>query len=221
MAKKEKIIIYEDSKIIVVNKPAGVLSQKDKNGDEDIKEYLHKNSLFEKTKFLSPVHRLDRNVSGLMILAKDSESAKVLSKNIKDLKVSRKYRALVKGKTETSGTLDYPLLKDNLKNRSIISSDGKKAITDFVTIQHYDSFSLLEVSLSTGRSHQIRCHFSHIGHPVIGDRKYGKKPWSALLDRLALYSYFLEFSHPVTRKKMEFSLDTPLAIKDLLNDISS
>ena len=221
MAKKEKIIIYDDINIIVVNKPAGILSQKDKSGEEDIKEYLYKNSLFKKTEFLNPVHRLDRNVSGLMILAKNFDSAKILSKDIKDLKVSRKYKVLVKGKTEKSRTLDYPLLKDEFKNKSIISGDGKKSITNFVTIQHYDSFSLLEVSLSTGRSHQIRCHLAHIGHPVIGDRKYGKKPWSALLDRLALYSYFLEFSHPVTKKKMEFSLDTPLAIKDLLNNISS
>lgn len=221
MAKKEKLIIYEDPHMVIVNKPIGVLSQKDKSGEEDIREHLHKNSSLKEFEFLNPVHRLDRNVSGLMILAKDPTSAKNLSSAIKSKEILRKYRTLVKGKTADEGSLDYPLLKDKLNNKSIVSNDGKEAITQFSLIEHYDSFSFLEISLSTGRSHQIRCHFSHIGHPVIGDRKYGKKPWSTLMDRLALYSYSLEFIHPVTKKKLKFYLDTPLEIKNFLNDISS
>ena len=221
MSKEEKIIIYEDLCLMVINKPAGVLSQKDKSKDEDIKEYLYRKSFTQKNHFLHPIHRIDRNVSGLMILAKDPEVAKILSKDIKDLKISRKYRVLVKGKTDRSGILNFPILKDELNNKSIINKNGKHAITKFITIKYYDSFSFLEVSLETGRSHQIRCHFSHIGHPVIGDRKYGKKPWSHLLDKLALYSCSLEFFHPIKKERMKLSIEAPSAISNLLRSISS
>ena len=219
MSKARKIVIYEDIYIIVVNKPSGILSQKDKSKDADIKEYLYKQGLIQRT-FCHPIHRLDRNVSGLMILAKSSEVAKCLGQDIKDSKITRKYKVLVKGEAELSGTIDLPLLKEKAENKVFVHKDGKKSITCFDRIKKYDSFSLLEVSLLTGRSHQIRCHFSHKGFPVIGDKKYGKKPWSTLLSRPALHAFYIEFTHPISKKKFHFSIDMPDDMKKFLKDIS-
>jgi RluA family pseudouridine synthase len=187
-------IVHEEEDYCAVNKPAGVLSQKDKSGDEDLatilKKDLEKNGA--KIPFLAPVHRLDRNTSGLLLLAKSPAPAKRLTNWLQAGEIEKTYLAIVKGDPGAHGRYDFPLWKDEKKNQSFVRPSGEEALTEFKRLEKMGSSSLVEVRLHTGRSHQIRAHFAHAGHALIGDRKYGKKPWSEIFHRPALHAFRLE-----------------------------
>ena len=184
------MIIFENEKFMVVNKPAGTLSQPDRSGHQDlaaqIKEQRQKSA--KPLPFLAPVHRLDRNTSGLILLAKSPEAAKQLTELLQTGKIHRTYLALVKGFPGQSGTLDFPLRKDEKKNQVFVDQKGEPAITHFQTLQKLGNSSLVQVRLETGRSHQIRAHFAHAGHALVGDPKYAKKPWTEIFHRPALHA---------------------------------
>lgn len=186
-------ILHTEKGFYVVNKPAGVLSQKDKSGEDDlaglIKKDLEKKG--EKVPFLAPVHRLDRNTSGLLILARNAEAARELTDWLQNGEIQKTYLAIVKGDPGMSGRYDFPLKKDEKKNQSFVKPGGDETLTEFKRIQKMGSSALVEVNIITGRSHQIRAHFSHAGHALIGDRKYGKKPWSEIFTRPALHAHRL------------------------------
>ncbi len=186
-------IIFENEKLIAVDKPAGILSQKDKSGEDALADHLKKQILQSghKCDFLAPVHRLDRNTSGIILLAKSSAAAKELTQEIQAGNLHRTYLAIVKGFPGESGQYDFPLEKDEKNNEVSVSEDGKEAITQFSCLQKLGNSSIMKVKLLTGRSHQIRAHFSHAGHALIGDRKYAKKPWSEIFERPALHAYEL------------------------------
>jgi len=190
MNNKNIEIIAETSDALVVNKPAGLLSQPDRSGDKDISAILKSELNLE---FLAPVHRLDRNTSGCLILAKSSAAASFLAKAIKEGKVRRIYHAIVKGAPSEQGEINAPLEKNERQNRSFVSAKGKEAVTHFVRLKKWGATSLVEVRLATGRSHQIRAHFAHIGCPLIGDKKYAAKPWSDIYTRPALHAFSVEF----------------------------
>lgn len=187
-------ILHVDKGFFVVNKPAGVLSQKDKSGEDDlaalVKKDLEKKG--DKVPFLAPVHRLDRNTSGLLILARSPEAARELTDWLQSGEIRKTYLAIVKGDPGEGGRYDFPLKKDEKKNQSFVKPGGDEALTEFKRLQKMGSSSLVEVNILTGRSHQIRAHFSHTGHALLGDRKYGKKPWSEIFPRPALHAYRLE-----------------------------
>lgn len=187
-------ILYQTDGFYVVNKPAGVLSQKDKSGDEDLAGLLKKEleKKGEKVPFLAPVHRLDRNTSGLLILARSSAAARELTGWLQTGQIQKTYLALVKGDPGESGRYDFPLAKDASANQTFVDEDGAEALTEFTRRQKLGNSSLVEVRLVTGRSHQIRAHFSAAGHALIGDKKYGKKPWSEIFNRPALHAHRLE-----------------------------
>lgn len=187
-------IFHAEPGFLVVNKPAGVLSQKDKSGEEDLASLLKKDleKKGEKVPFLAPVHRLDRNTSGLLILARNPQAARELTDWLQAGKIKKTYLAIVKGDPGESGRYDFPLKKDEKKNQSFVSDRGDAALTEFTRLQKMGSSSLVEVNILTGRSHQIRAHFAHTGHALIGDRKYGKKPWSEIFPRPALHAHRLE-----------------------------
>jgi RluA family pseudouridine synthase len=183
-------IIHEEAGLLVVNKPAGILSQKDKSGDDDLAALLQKE--FAKSgkplPFLAPVHRLDRNTSGLILLAKNSETARELTDQLQEKLIQRTYLAIVKGDPGENGRYEFRLRKNEKTNEVFVDEKGDEAITEFHREKKMGNSSLVRARLLTGRSHQIRVHFSHAGHALIGDKKYAKKPWSEIFHRPALHA---------------------------------
>jgi 23S rRNA pseudouridine1911/1915/1917 synthase len=183
-------IAGETAGFLVVNKPAGVLSQKDKSGENDLAAILRK-SLQEAgcpLPFLAPIHRLDRNTSGLILMAKSSEWARQLTTWLQEGRIQRTYLAIVKGDPGPKGSFQDRLKKNERTNTVSVDPLGDEAITEYERLQKLGNSCLMRVQLKTGRSHQIRVHFSHAGHALLGDKKYAKKPWSEIFQRPALHS---------------------------------
>lgn len=216
-AKAEEVdfkIVYEDPDLLVVDKPQGLVV----HPCQSTKSGTLVNGLLAKVKDLSGingklrpgiVHRLDKNTSGLMLVAKNDFAHVELAKMIKEKSVKRKYLALLDGIVwENSGHIENFLARD-LKNRKkyAVSATGKLAISNFVVKKRYETCSLVEFSLVTGRTHQIRVHSAFIGHPVVGDELYGKAV-RGLRGQL-LHSYSLEFRHPRTGEEMKFLSPLP------------
>ena len=204
-------IVYEDKDIIVIEKSEGILSMA-----STPKQYCVKNVLdeyFEKRHFKCTahvVHRLDRETSGLMIYAKNIETAKILEDNWHDMVYDRRYIAVLCGKVEKEGGTIQSWLRESksfVTYSSPTDNGGKLAITHYHRLRYTDDFSLVEMKLETGRKNQIRVHMADLGNPVAGDRKYGngRDP----LHRLALHAYRLNFYHPITREQMQFETPIP------------
>ena len=204
-------IVYEDKDIIVIEKSEGILSMA-----STPKQYCVKNVLdeyFEKRHFKCTahvVHRLDRETSGLMIYAKNIETAKILEDNWHDMVYDRRYIAVLCGRVEKEGGTIQSWLKESksfVTYSSPTDNGGKLAITHYHRLRSTDDFSLVEMKLETGRKNQIRVHMADLGNPVAGDQKYGngRDP----LHRLALHAYRLNFFHPITREQMQFETPIP------------
>ena len=174
-------IIYEDKNIILINKPRGVLVQKAKDDDNALDQMVI-SYLVEKGEYdpnvnngyvPAPAHRLDRNTEGIVIFGKNLKTLQYLSTVITDKdKIEKKYLTLVKGDIDNEGEISKPLLKKQT-HVEVDYKLGKEAVTQFKKIKNVGEYSLVEIKLMTGRTHQIRVHFASIGHPVIGDSKYG------------------------------------------------
>ena len=204
-------IIFEDNHLLVAFKPAGYLSQSDGTESPDILTYL-KGYIKEKYNkpgnvYLGLLHRLDRNVSGLMVFARTSKCASRMSEQIRKGNLEKHYRARVQGKLEGDGVLVNYLVKDEKTNKTAVYDcevPGSKRCELHYSAGVFDGeYTTVEIRLITGRSHQIRAQFSHVGHPLYGDVKYGGKRSS---DGLGLVSVYLAFDHPVTGERMEFSI---------------
>lgn len=207
-------VLLRKAEFLAIDKPAGVLSQKDKSGDEDLAALVKKQEGIQG--FLAPVHRLDRNTSGIILLALSSQGADSLTQLLKSGKVQKKYLALVKGDPGLSGTYEFPLSKDEIQNKSTLDEEGgREAITHFKRIEFFGNSSLVEVEIETGRSHQIRAHFSLAGHALIGDKKYAKKPWSEIFHRPALHAEKLTF--PWKEESLEIVATIPKDLADLIS----
>lgn len=205
-------LVYEDDDIIVVNKGYGLLSM----GTDKIKEGTAYSILREYLKWQNPrnmlfiVHRLDRDTSGLMVFAKTQEAKDKLQHNWNNMVISRKYLAVVEGKPEPEEGEVRSYLAENSRFE-VYSTDkpeeGQLAVTRYRTLRSRNGYSLMEVSLDTGRKNQIRVHMKDLGHPIAGDRRYGAK--SSPIHRMALHAQTLRFIHPITRKDMNFSTPVP------------
>lgn len=170
--------LYEDNHIIAVYKPAGVLVQGDESGDrclmDEVKGYLKEKYQKPGNVFLGLVHRLDRNVSGIVLFAKTSKGASRLSEQFRAHSIKKIYHALVEGHLkEKEGMLKDKLDKDERAMKAVISDQGKEATLTYRVVKEIGSNTLVEIELGTGRFHQIRAQFSHAGHPILGDLKYG------------------------------------------------
>lgn len=174
-------IIYEDDNVLLINKPRGVLVQKASKGDYALDDmvisYLSEKKEYDVNKVNAftpaPVHRLDRNTAGIIIFAKNLRTAQYLNQIINDKnKILKEYVALVKGHVDNEGVIDVPLYK-KVSHVEVNEELGKEAITKYKLVKYIGDYSLVNVSLLTGRTHQIRVHFSYINHPLIGDSKYG------------------------------------------------
>lgn len=208
-------VIYEDNHIIVVEKPAGIPTQADISGDVDmytlVKEYIRKKYNKPGNVFVGIVHRLDRPVGGIMVFARTSKGASRLSEEIRNRNFKKTYWAVVSGLLkEKKGTLENYLLKDESKNKSFVVSKDTKgakiARLDYEVISENkkDNTSVVKVELHTGRHHQIRLQFASIGHPLVGDSKYGKDNGKS---NVKLWAYKLSFKHPTRDEIMEFKLE--------------
>ena len=213
-------IIYEDDYLLVLNKPANIAIHPSilhfyNSLSNGVKFYFDKLGLKKKIRI---VNRLDRNTSGIVILAKNEYIQECLIKQMKTNEFKKEYLAIAKGILESkSGTLNFPIAR---KEGSIIertvSSDGDSAITHYDVVKEFNNLSLVHIVLETGRTHQIRVHFSHIGHPILGDTLYGSP--SELINRQALHSYKLTFIHPVTKKELILESSLPNDIKNIINN---
>lgn len=203
-------ILYEDDAFIAINKPTGILVHRTKISEDRrfVLQILRK----QIGQRIYPIHRLDRATSGVLIFGKNKTAAGQLSELFRAKKVEKQYLGIVRGYVEESATIDYPLAKEKwLPKKEAISHYLRLAQTEInVPIGRYETarYSLVEVRLETGRRHQIRRHFSHLRHPIIGDKKHGdvkhNKHWANefKIPRMLLHAQHLQFTHPDTNKNM-------------------
>ena len=220
-------IIYEDRDIIVVNKAKGMVVHPGNGNPEgtlvNAIMAVCKDSLSGIGGEIRPgiVHRLDKDTSGLIIIAKNDESHIKMSEQIKNREVKKTYIALVRGNIkENEATIQMPIgrsMKDRTK--MCVTSKGKEAITHFKVKERYDGFTLLEVIIETGRTHQIRVHLSEIGYPIVGDEIYsnGKNPFG--VKGQMLHASKLIFKHPITKKMIELNAPLPEYFEEILTKL--
>lgn len=206
-------IIYEDDWLLVLNKPAGIPVHPSMNHFENslsngVKYYF---DLIGLNKKIRPVNRLDKDTSGLVIFAKCEYIHSIFMNQMQEKTFTKKYLTIVDGIFDAKkGTIDFPIgRKDNSIIERCVRSDGQNSITKYIVLKENKqlNLSLLECKLVTGRTHQIRVHMSHIGHPILGDTLYGSK--SEKINRQALHSYYIKCIHPVFKKDLEFKCGLP------------
>lgn len=205
-------IIYEDNEFIVINKPSGLLSiasdkEKGSTAYRMLSDYVQQK---DKHNRIFVVHRLDEDTSGVLMVAKNPDIQKKLQDNWNELVIKRGYFAIVEGVMEQeSGTIKSYLKKNsqNMMYSSKKPGDGQLAITHYKVIKTAGNYSLLDISIDTGRKNQIRVHMGDIGHYVIGDDKYGEP--SNPIQRLGLHAYCLELKHPISGKILKFNAPIP------------
>jgi 23S rRNA pseudouridine955/2504/2580 synthase len=214
--------IYKDEYLWIINKPAGLLTQPDtKNGDSLITRVLEELNWIRNDFRPSTVQRLDRNTSGAVIVALTGPSLRYLSELIRERKIKKIYRAVVEGNINGSGEIDLPLLKDQDGNIVKVDETGQNALTRYRKISSGKNMSIVEAELVTGRPHQARAHFAAIGHPIIGDRKYGGDIRRA--KRPLLHAYSVTFPHdtglPEEIRGKELMASLPKDMEEYFNEM--
>lgn len=222
-------IVFEDEHLLVVNKPRGmVVHPAPGNYSGTLVNallYHCKDSLSGINGILRPgiVHRIDKDTSGLLIVAKTDKAHLGLAEQIKEHSFTREYNAVICGHLkEQSGTVNAPIgrsTKDR-KKMCVTAQNSKNAVTHYTVIKEYDKYSHISLKLETGRTHQIRVHMAHLGHAVAGDAVYGNDKFSACLGGQCLHAIKIGFIHPETNEYLEFTTDLPQYFKEFLNKIS-
>ncbi len=224
-------IIFEDTNIVVIDKPAGmVVHPAPGNYDNTLVNALlyHCKNLSSINGVLRPgiVHRLDKDTTGVIVVAKNDLAHKSLVNQFSNRTTRKIYLAVVSGiirhpKKRIIETLTgrHPV---NRKKMSVLIGKGKKTVTEFRVLKEYDDFSLLKVNILTGRTHQIRVHMAHIGHPIIGDNEYGSSKtnskFATIANRQMLHAFSLQLKHPVTEKEMIFRAHIPEDMRTLIKN---
>ena len=200
-------IVYEDDWLLIINKPAGIavhpsILHFDTTLSNGVKFYFNEIGLKKK---IRPVNRLDLNTSGLIIFAKNEYIQESLIQQMDNHIFQKEYFAVVSGILEIkNGTINLPIgRKENSIIERCVCTNGQPSTTNYTVIKEFNNMSLVKCNLQTGRTHQIRVHFSSIGHPLIGDSLYGSP--SKLINRQALHCYRISFVHPITNKVLEFT----------------
>lgn len=220
-------ILYEDKEIIVVNKPKGIVVHP-ANGNPDgtlVNAIMNLcgNSLSGIGGEIRPgiIHRLDKDTSGVLIVAKNDIAHINISNQIKNRQTKKIYIALVRGVIkENEATIDMPIGRSKKDRKKMaVTKDGKEAITHFKVLKRYDNFTLLEIKIDTGRTHQIRVHLAEIGYPIVGDYVYsnGKNPFN--VEGQMLHARKIEFVHPTTGKEMKIEAPIPEYFQRILNEM--
>ena len=224
-------IVYEDEYLMIINKPSGLTVHP---GSGNYNNTLV-NGLLYYTKNLSNlntevnsgtvrpgiVHRLDKDTSGLMVIAKTNEAHEKLSLMFQNKTIERIYIALIEGVfPHKSAVIDAPIGRDkNNRQKQAIVNTGKSAITNLYVKERFFAHTLVELKLETGRTHQIRVHLDYIGYPVVNDPVYGRKIKTATEFGQMLHSCHIKFNHPITNELLEFSSDVPNEFQEKLNDL--
>lgn len=217
-------IVYQDSDIAVINKPQGltVHTGNGVHGSTLVNALLyHLDSLSGINGVLRPgiVHRIDKDTSGLLVVAKNDKAHLSLSEQIKDKTCGRIYVALLEGVLKSDkGTVDT-FIGRSQKNRTMmaVTSDGRRAVTHYEVIKRYGAYTLCRFKLETGRTHQIRVHSKHLGHPIVGDPVYNTKADKFGLKGQLLHAERLELTHPTTGERMSFNAEMPEYFANVLN----
>lgn len=219
-------IVYEDDDVMVVNKPKGMVvhpAPGNLHGTLVNAILYHCKDLSGINGVLRPgiVHRIDKDTSGLLIIAKNDKAHQSLSEQLQSKTVSRKYYALVHGEIPHEyGTIDAPIGRDvkDRKRMCVCEQNSKDAVTHFRVIERFDDYTLIECSLETGRTHQIRVHMKYIKFPIVGDETYSYKKTMDTSGQL-LHAYELEFTHPTTGEKVVVQADMPDVFKEVLEEL--
>ncbi len=220
-------IVYEDSDVAVINKPQGMVVHPAAGHYSGTLVNALMNNVEDLSSIngvLRPgiVHRLDKNTSGLLIIAKNDISHSFLSDCLKEHSINRIYYALVEGVVKNDkGVIDAPLGRSekDRKKRCVTTKNSKEAITNYEVIKRYKKYTLIKLKLETGRTHQIRVHMKYIGHPVVGDDVYGKEDKKFGLKGQLLHSKSIGFIHPTTKEYLEFDSELPDYFKKVLEKI--
>ena len=219
-------IVYEDEHLLVVNKPQNMVVHPAAGNYEGtlVNALMHHcgNSLSGINGVIRPgiVHRIDKDTSGLLLVAKDDATHIGLSEQIKDHSLTRKYIAIVHGNFKNDeGTVDAPIGRHatDRKKMCITEKNSKNAVTHYRVLKRFMEYTLVECRLETGRTHQIRVHMASIGHPVMGDKTYGVKKEKYNLTGQLLHAKIVGFIHPITKEYMEFETEIPERFKRFLN----
>ena len=226
----KSVIVYEDENLLIINKPRGLLLQQDGNLSHDsldilVSKYLGKTAM--------PVHRLDKDTSGICVFAKNNKTADEMSQIINNhSQIEKHYLTLVSGSIAEDGMVDAPLRKSFERKKMVVAplkSGAKPAITKYYPVEQFKDYTLLDIQLLTGRTHQIRTHMSYIRHHVVGDIKYGDYRVNNIFKRefgfenQFLHAYklkFLDINGPLNYlKNREFSVDLPLELQEILKKL--
>ncbi len=217
-------VVYEDPYLLVINKQSGLVVHP-ANGHYDdtlVNALLHRFKLSDiDSERPGIVHRIDKDTSGLMLVAKDNKTHELLANMIKNKEVERVYWALVDGViNHNTGTIDAPIGRDpnNRQKMCVTDKFSKEAITNFRVLKRYKENTLVECKLDTGRTHQIRVHFNYIGHPVYGDPVYGRRKSIDSFGQY-LHSKSIRFIHPITKEKMFFDSELPEEFRKKLEEL--
>ena len=220
-------IVYEDDDIIIVNKPSGMVvhpgaGNKDHTLVNALKYHTDKLSDINGIERLGIVHRIDKDTSGLIIVAKTNKAHEVLGEYFKSHSIKREYIALLCGVLpHDTATIDAPIGRDE-KNRlrmTVTPNNSKRAVTHLQVLKRYKEYTLVKARLETGRTHQIRVHTKYIGYPVYNDPVYASKSEGDFGQ--FLHSYSMEFIHPITKEKMYFKRDVPKYFQDFLDKLDN
>ena len=223
-------ILYEDADVLVVNKPKGMVVHPAAGHYSgtlvNAVLYHCRGNLSGINGVLRPgiVHRIDRDTTGSVLICKNDASHQCIARQLKEHTIVRRYRAIVQGRLKTEeGTIDAPIGRDrrDRKKMAVNPADGKDAITHYRVLERFDNYTYVECRLETGRTHQIRVHMAHIGHPLLGDTVYGpqKQPFS--LEGQTLHAMILGFSHPRTGEYVETIAPLPVYFETLLHTLGA
>lgn len=220
-------IVYEDEDVIVLNKPQGmVVHPAHGNYTGTIVNALlsHCNNLSGINGVMRPgiVHRIDKDTSGIIVIAKNNEAHVSLSEQLKEHTITRCYNALVEGRVKNDeGTIETMIGRNpkDRKEMAVVSRNGKIAVTHYTVLERFENYTLIEARLETGRTHQIRVHMAHIGHPIVGDPVYGYKKQKFHTEGQLLHARILGFIHPRTGDYREFEAPLPEYFTSILNKI--
>lgn len=216
-------IVYESENVIVVNKPSGLVVHPGSGNKEHtlVNGLLYHTNLSEgEENRPGIVHRIDKDTSGLMLVAKNNEAHQILADDFKNKRVERKYIALVKGILQNNNiVIDAPIGRDekNRKKMCVTDKNSKHAVTRVKVLKRYDKYTLIECVLETGRTHQIRVHMAYIGYPLFNDPVYGKEEIKGFGQ--FLHSHEVTFEEPITKEKLHFEVPLPEVFQNFLDNL--
>ncbi len=216
-------IVYEDFDLLILNKQPNIVVHPTKSHQENtlsngISYYFKEKGIKKKIRF---VNRLDMDTTGILMVAKNPFAHQQMALQFESNKVEKKYQAIVAGIVEKDEDyIDLPIGREEEKSiRKVVTEEGQESLTKYTVIDRYKDATILDVQIFTGRSHQIRVHLNHIGHPIIGDTLYNEE--SPYIKRQALHSYYLKVKHPRTKKDIEFIAPLPKDMVELINHLKN